>query len=246
MHTAGAHKSLEWNQLPQKHTATAATTESIDIAVKIKDLEHQFHQLRRQCQVELSRNEVSVEMLVESLTLLPIKLRVEYEKLISDMLPVLTSVTNTRKFMLHLNPLFSFVDYGLLGHLICEFGGDDLSQSMRKYESDIQTFMKETTVAELIDYLPGQRKIPPNFEVLKAKIGKDIQHCTLEEIDRVRRRFCAELLLSKVVFCLIALEESNWLVCSFITTVHWWSLFGSIFPLAAILMSNSYTMPISL
>ena len=83
--------------------------------------------------------------------------------------------------------------------------------------------MKQTTIQQLIDFWPGQQDIPQNFTILVSKIGKNANTYTLDEINRLRKRFCAEIQLSEVIFCLIALESSSsfiisWLVSSFIAS----------------------------
>ena len=114
----------------------------------------------------------------------------------------------------HLNPLFSFIDYGLVEHFIKKFGSDSLKVDMQSYCRDMQTFMKQTTIKQLIDFLPGKQEAPQNFTILKAKIGENASTCTLDTVNTLRRRFCAELQLSEVVFCLIALEDSNSFIIS--------------------------------
>ena len=112
------------------------------------------------------------------------------------------------------------MDYELLDYMIKEFGSVSLNEDMKIYRDDMQVFMKQTTIKELIDCLPGQRETPPNFEVLKAKIGKDASICTLDRINILRKRFCAEVRLSEVVFCLIALEDSNsFIICWLVPSV---------------------------
>ena len=49
-------------------------------------------------------------------------------------------------FIVHLNPLMSFIDYGLIEYVIKKFGSDVLKQDMRSYCSEIKMFMKETTI----------------------------------------------------------------------------------------------------
>ena len=90
---------------------------------------------------------------------------------------------------------------------------------MTIYSSDICIFMKETTINQLIDHLPGQTEVPPKFSLIEAKIGEDASKCTLEQLNRIRRRYCSEVKLSEIVFHLVAIVESNsfivkWLVPS--------------------------------
>ena len=92
---------------------------------------------------------------------------------------------------------------------------------MTTYSSDIVTFMKETTIKQLIesDHFCGQPDIPQNFSLLQARISKDTSKCTVEHLNRLRKKYCSEVQLFKAVCHLVALEESNsfivrWLVPS--------------------------------
>ena len=69
----------------------------------------------------------------------------------------------------------------------------------------------KTTIGQLMDVLPSQQETHPNFSVLRAKIGEDAQHCTLEQLNElIDVDFVQKYVpLSEVVFCLIALEDSN-------------------------------------
>ena len=132
--------------------------------------------------------------------------------------------TQVDDLFFHLNPLTSFIDYGLIEHFIKRFSSDSLKRGMQSYCSDMQTFFKETTIKELINLLPGQQEAPKKFSILKAKIGENASTCTLERINTLRKRFYAEVKLSEVVFCLIALEDSDsfivsWLVPSMLVPV---------------------------
>ena len=70
-------------------------------------------------------------------------------------------------------------------------------------------FMKETTIKQLTDHLPGQAEIPPKFSVIEAKIGHNASECTLEQLNTIRKRYCSELRLSEIVFHLVAIIHSN-------------------------------------
>lgn len=161
-----------------------------------------------QLAAELKINSIPVASLIDSLMLLgPVSLRIQYNKAIESALPALKSATTTNHFFFHFwHPLCSFIDYHLLAYLIREFGSNEINQGMRKYESDVWTFMKETTIEQLLDCLPGDRTAPANFDILKAKMGEDPYRLTLEELDHLRLRLCAELRLRDIVFHLIALS----------------------------------------
>ena len=132
-------------------------------------------------------------------------------------MPELKEQKNINELFYRLNPLLSFIDYALLEHIINKFGSDQLKKAIAAYGSDIQVFMQQTTIQQLIAArLPGEPKIPPEFELLKAKISQDATKYTLAEINDLRRRLCAEIRLCEIVFHLVALEDSNSFIISFI------------------------------
>ena len=176
----------------------------------IKNLEKQFSSLQRRLSSELNANsELSPEILLESLTLLPIALRNEYEKFILENLSTLEKADSIRKLFHHLNPLSSFIDYHLVEYLVEEFGSEQLQEDMSAYVKLVQVFYDETTVQQLMDHWPGRRDIPPHFEELKAVIGEDPGTYTLRRLDSLRKRFCSETRLSEVVLSLIGVGRKN-------------------------------------
>ena len=197
--------------LIQDQTTPVAYKKSVDIDVTIEDFECRFRSLHEEILHLLIKNGVDTLTVINSLTMLPVKLRKEYEKAIKDLglLSFFSKKESMNKLFFHLNPLFSFLDYGLLEYIIKLYGSDTLKQDMTTYSSDMCIFMKETTIKQLIDHLPGQTEIPPKFSVIEAKIGEDASKCTLELLNRIRKRYCSEVKLSEIVFHLVAVVEAN-------------------------------------
>ena len=52
---------------------------------------------------------------------------------------------------------------------------------MQSYSTDMQMFMKQTTIQQLIEFLPGKQEAPKNFTILKAKIVENATTCTLDK-----------------------------------------------------------------
>ena len=189
---------------------------------KIKKLEKQFSSLQRRLSSELNANsEVSPEILLESLTLLLIALRSEYQKIILENMPTLEKAETVRKIFLKLNPHFSFIDYHLVEYLVEEFASKRLQGDMSVYVEAVEVFLDETTVLHLMDHWPGQCEIPPHFEKLQMVIDEDPSKYTLRQLDNLRKRFCSQARLSEVVLVLIGVGRKN----SFV--VRW--VFPSIF-----------------
>ena len=198
----------------------SGSDEATDIANKIETLENQFDSLRTQIISELSaKREITVQKLLDTLTSLPLSLKKEYESSIEKRIPSMRAETQINELFILLNPLLSFIDYTLIEFFVKKFGSDTLKKDMQSYCGDIKKFMKETTIKQLINYFPGEPKIPPKFSLVEAKIGQDPSKCSLEELNKIRKKVCIEVKLSEIVFHLVAVVDSNsfivrWLVPS--------------------------------
>ena len=180
------------------------------IASKIKYLEKQFKHLHRSIRTELkAKRNVTIEEFLHALTLLPVKLRNEYEEIIHKKLPSLRQEESISELFLHLNPLFSFLDYGLLQYIIEEFGSTVLKARMQTYCSEVRMFMSQTTVQQLIDYWPHEDEITPDVSKVIAKINKDPHLIKLSELDNLRREICIRARLSDVICALVSVRPSN-------------------------------------
>ena len=193
-----------------------------DIAERIETLEGQFDSLHQRLMTEVTENEaLSGKELLRVLTMLPVSLRKEYESLIQQILPTLESKNTTTELFLRLNPLFVFVDYGLLDHLVSKFGSPALKGDMKSYVNEVKVFMRETTVGDLMDFWPGEENPHMNYSELKVKFSDDLRSYTLERLNNFRRKFCCKLRLSEFIFGLILLEAgesfyATWLVPSIV------------------------------
>ena len=184
---------------------------------KIKVLEKKFSELQQRTSSELSaNNKVTPEILLETLTLLPLALRNEYKTYIHENLETLQRADSIRKVFHHLNPHFSFIDYGLLDYIIDYYGSCELKSDMSKYTEAVKIFIDQTTVQELMDHWPGVREIPPHFKELRAVIDKDPSTYTLRKLDSLRKKFCNETLLSKTVLIVIGIKSRSSFLLSWI------------------------------
>ena len=152
---------------------------------------------------------IAVQHLLESLTMLPISFRLEYEAAIQKLLPDIEGKKTIPELFLRLSPLFTFIDYNLLKYLVSEFGSEELRRKMSIYVDEIQTFMKKTTVGELMQHFPGAEIHPEHFSKLWTKIHDDPRTYTLEKLNHLRRNLCSALRLSEVLFNLVRIEASR-------------------------------------
>jgi hypothetical protein len=173
-------------------------------------LEKIFLSLKKTLLKELKADkEVTPEVLLESLSILPTELQTEYAAYLEEKLPVLEELGTVSKIFSRLSLHFTFLDYSLLQHLIDEFGSEHLKQDMSAYDKEIQVFLDETTIVQLQDHLPGRQELPPHFDKLQMRVDKDPGKCSLRMVNDLRKRFCNETQLSEVVFVLIGIGKAN-------------------------------------
>ena len=176
-------------------------------------MEEKFGMLHKDFLSELKGNKsVDIEDILQALTLLPVSLRTEYKGIIQDQLPSLERATTIGALFLHLNPLFSFIDYGLLEYLIMKLGSHQMKQNMRVYVSQIQPFMETTTVAQLMVCWPGMDELPPNFSQVRMKFNENPASYSLKKLNTFRKRFCCHFQLSEFVLMIIRIESGSFYV----------------------------------
>ena len=181
-----------------------------DVGSKIEELEAQFRGLHTCILKELKENKaLDIQEVLHALTLLPTRLRNEYQKLILDKLPTLRSEESISELFLHLNPLFSFLDYSLLEYIIEVFGSTSLKDRMKCYSREVRNFMSHTTVQQLIDYWPCEEEIAPNVSKMVATIKRDPQTCNLVELDTIRRNVCIRARLFDVICAVVSVKNSH-------------------------------------
>ena len=192
-----------------------------DVSDKIEELETQFRDLHTCILDELEASKAfDIQKVLHALTLLPTKLRNEYQKLILDKLATLRSEKSISELFLHLNPLFSFLDYSLLEHIIKSFGSTSLKDRMKSYCHEVQNFMNRTTVQQLIDCnWPCEEEIAQNISKMVATIKRNPRTCNLVELDAIRRKICIQARLVDVICAVVSVKNShsfvvNWSVPS--------------------------------
>jgi hypothetical protein len=191
---------------------------------RIETLEEQFNCLHKRVVNELSEGDMctSVDEVLRVLTMLPLKLRTEYESKIQSMLPELEKKEVICNLFYRLSPLFTFIDYELLQYLVSKFGSQGLKQEMTSYTEKVQLFKRITTISELINHWPGLEVPPIDYTILRAKFAGDPKSYTLEELDCFRNRFYSKIRLSEFVtisILMLLAPANSFIAVWFIPTV---------------------------
>lgn len=154
---------------------------------------------------------MTVDDVLDELTFLPIEVKSEYDDSVTNKLEKSRGCRSVRQlFQEIINPLTTFLDYHLLDHLVVLFCSSQLKQDMADYVFDVNDFMRETTVAELMDHWNGIDDRTLDFKELEVRFGEDPTKCTLEKLDKFRKRFCSRYKLSEFVMILICLKPGSY------------------------------------
>ena len=194
----------------------------LDVPLWIKTLVEEFDCLHERLVNEISEGGTPVKQVLRALTRLPFTFRTEYESKIQSMLPEIEERRVIDNLFYRLNPLFTFIDYELLQHLISKFGSQELKREMASYTEKVQLFKKVTTIGELIDCWPGLEVPPIDYKRLRAKFADDPKSYTLEKLDSFRNRFYSKIRRSEfvTVSILMLVESTNsFIAVWFIPTV---------------------------
>lgn len=170
---------------------------SYDVSEQIEILEKEFRNLFSETNEELKK--VEPFELINCLVLLPVQLRKEYRSDISNILPDLRRAVNSPVVLIQIGDLFSFIEPDLLRHIVHCFGSAGLKLKFEKYCNELERFMKLTTVHHLLTYWPGDLLSSFEFELLKTKLKLPLDQYTLEDLDKLRKRFCCEMKLSTLI-----------------------------------------------
>ena len=157
----------------------------------------------------------------ENITLLPVSIEAEYCQFIEKNLDEIRKSPSINALFLHLNIYWSYLQYGLLKHIIGCYSdpldlqqplvSHDLRKAMEKYEEDIEAFKSETTVGQLIEAGLGRLKMepPPGFSRKTVRLSKDVSEYTLQELDKIRRRTAEAFSLPDFVIVLERVYQSS-------------------------------------
>ena len=194
----------------------------LDVPKWIEALIEEFDCLHERLVTEVSEGGISIGKVLRALTRLPLTFRTEYESKIQSMLPELEERRVIDNLFNRLNPLFTFIDYELLQHLVSKFGSQKLKREMTSYTEKVQLFKKVTTIGELIDCWPGLEVPQIDYKILRAKFADDPKSYTLEKLDSFRNRFYGKIKRSEfvTVSILMLMESANsFIAVWFIPTV---------------------------
>ena len=146
---------------------------------------------------------------MNSLSLLPSKLKMKYDSSIQEKLPKLRDAISIEELFLRLGVLIHFIDYHLVKYFISTSASERLKADISSYERDVKSFMRETTVGEVMRYWPGKRSSSEDFKELWVKIRDNPKTYTLEKLNELRNKHCANLNFSAILSAIVNLTPAG-------------------------------------
>ncbi len=175
---------------------------------KFHELDKRFKNLSCEAQTEISRRQ-KLTRVKQVLTRLTLDNRGGHSGFLQqnrERIFVAKSVEEI--FNVLLNPYWSFLDFSLLEYLVRELGSFKLQTKVSDYRSELTRFKKMATVFQvaLLSYPIVQP--PPKACKLSMVLQKNASEFTLEELDKLRERFCSVVLLSNLTMIITDVNES--------------------------------------
>ena len=162
------------------------------------------------------------------ITLLPPAIKLELRQSLKENLSDIYSAKTVEEiFGLFNLQVWSFLNYGLLQHLVNIYGLDETKKVMKKYASSVESFRKETSLKVFWEAYPLCPTLPPD---LKQKLRKVIfKHGNLSDatslavIENFRQEFCREFSLPDLIVFLADIKKGSvttvWFVPPAVTTI---------------------------
>ena len=184
------------------------------IEEQIEKFNEKLQAIKMDTLTELTESGVTLSQFRNRLSALPSSNRYEHAEFLESKFPLFEKAESFAGIFVHFSTYLSFIDFSLLEDIIKHFGSAALKQRMNRYASEMREFRLNTTVKEVLPYLPHRkRKLLPDFSAMEVKLDIDIDaHTTLEDVDQWRKSFASDLLLSEFTLCLFRMEKSSLLI----------------------------------
>ena len=124
-----------------------------------------------------------------------------------------------------LNLYWDFLNYGLLEHVIRNFGSEDLKQQMQDYVDELSTFKQTTRLCDFIESWPCRDDGPPEDRLKKVvvKMKHEWSQCTLQDVESFKKSLVHKFFLEEFDILLQKAERGcvcvTWLTSPSIATL---------------------------
>ena len=158
----------------------------------IESLEIKFNLLISDIKQQLISEKKKTDDLHEKLLYLPQPLQTVFSPCLEDNYRRLDRCDSLdhKKFFSVLHNCWNFIDSDLLEYIIQQYGNEKVTRAMDNYLRELEEFRKRTTVHQLVVNMGSTYKaseIPQNYIQCVAKLDRDAETCTLQELESLRK-----------------------------------------------------------
>ena len=187
-----------------------------DMRTEIERVQTKFLSLQEETEFQIEKLDASD--FFRKLTTLPVCHHWHRDFIINELFPVRNDVS-----MLWILVKFyiNFLNHSLLEHIIKITKNRQLMEEMEEYQHDIDVFRSRTKLCDFIDYWPRPDAQPPETqlqEIVKLKIDKPWEECTLRDLEEARQTLTSRFFLPDFAVFLETVYKSSVHMCLLTTT----------------------------
>ena len=159
------------------------------------------------------------------ITCLPASARNQHRSFIEEKLTNIPPPVTFENIWSILNFYWDFLNYGLLEHVISNFGSQDLKQEMQKYVHEFSMFKQTTWLCDFIESWPCRDDGPSEDRLKKVvvKMKHKWSQCTLQDVESFKKSLVHKFFLPEFDILLQKAERGcvcvTWLTSPSIATL---------------------------
>ena len=179
---------------------------------QVQYFESEFGELVKGACQDALQQEMNPSVFLSCITCLPVSARPIHESFILERLTHIPAPLTFESIWLHLNTYWDFLNYGLLEHVITNFGGDVLKWKMQRYVQELSTFKQTTRFCDFVQ-CKCKRDTPleENLKKVVIKMHHEWSKCTLQDIESSGRALVQKFFLPE--FEIILQKAERGCVC---------------------------------
>ena len=159
------------------------------------------------------------------ITCLPVSARTQHQSFIEEKLTNIPQPVTFVNIWTKLNLYWDFLNYGLLEHVVTNFGSQDLKQNIQEYIHELSTFKETTRLCDFIESWPCRDDSPPEDRLKKVvvKMKHEWSRCTLQDVESFKKALVHKFFLPEFDILLQKAERGcvcvTWLTSPSIATL---------------------------
>ena len=120
-----------------------------------------------------------------AVAVLPTSLKYQHRYFLEHHSSQIAKATTVEEIFSILNRYCNFLNCGLLAHIITKFGNVDLQKKLTNYTVALQAFRSRTKITDFVKTYTGKQMNAPECVTLRAKLGSEWEHHTLEDAEKI-------------------------------------------------------------